>query len=406
MKAVMYGAGNIGRGFIGEVLYKSGYTTTYIDVNEAVVKALNKDKKYPIYLTRSTGYSEEWVGNLNAIDGRNKEDVINAIADTDLLCTALGVNILPFVAESLAKAIELRMKKSARPLNIMICENMIGSNTYLHGLVEKYISEENKDFFENNIGFVCVSVGRVVPPTPEQFLAKNSLAVCADPYYEIPVDAKGFRPVGCEYPKINGLVPFSPFDFFIERKLLVHNMAHAMMAYVGRIKGYHFIYEISNDPEIKYFITRAMIEAGRALASRHGASCDTVMQFVEDLMPRLENELLIDSVERVGKDTKRKLGPNDRLAGSFKMVKEQGGVPAHIAIGIAAGLLFDVPDDAAAVEVSSCAKNLGVAAALEKYSDITDKHDVQMIETFYNMFKDKASFAEFCKVLTNLKSTH
>jgi len=406
MKAVMYGAGNIGRGFIGEVLYKSGYTTTYIDVNEAVVKALNKDKKYPIYLTRSTGYSEEWVGNLNAIDGRNKEDVINAIADTDLLCTALGVNILPFVAESLAKAIELRMKKSARPLNIMICENMIGSNTYLHGLVEKYISEENKDFFENNIGFVCVSVGRVVPPTPEQFLAKNPLAVCADPYYEIPVDAKGFRPVGCEYPKINGLVPFSPFDFFIERKLLVHNMAHAMMAYVGRIKGYHFIYEISNDPEIKYFITRAMIEAGRALASRHGASCDTVMQFVEDLMPRLENELLIDSVERVGKDTKRKLGPNDRLAGSFKMVKEQGGVPAHIAIGIAAGLLFDVPDDAAAVEVSSCAKNLGVAAALEKYSDITDKHDVQMIETFYNMFKDKASFADFCKVLTNLKSTH
>ena len=64
MKAVMYGAGNIGRGFIGEVLYKSGYKTTYIDVNEAVVKALNKDKKYPIYLTRSTGYSEDDSGSV------------------------------------------------------------------------------------------------------------------------------------------------------------------------------------------------------------------------------------------------------------------------------------------------------------------------------------------------------
>lgn len=405
MEAVMYGAGNIGRGFIGEVLYKSGYNTTFIDVNDDVVNNLNKENKYPIYLTGSTGYYKEWVRNVDAINGRDKDAVVNKIADTDLLCTALGVNILKFVAELIAEAIELRIKKSGKPLNIMICENMIGSNVYLHDLVDKYISAENKDFFEKNIGFVCVSVGRVVPPTPEQFLSEP-LAVCADPYYEIPVDAKGFRPVGGKLPKINGLVPFTPFDFFIERKLLLHNMAHAMMAYIGRIKGYDYIYEIACDPEIKYYITRAMIESGRALARRHGAPCDDVMQFIEDLMPRLENDLLIDSVERVGKDTIRKLGPTDRLVGAFKMVKEQGGVPAHIAIGIAAGLLFDVPDDSAAVEISSCAKNEGIEVALEKYSGIVDKDDVAMIENFYNMLSEGASFEQFCKVLTRYKKTH
>ncbi len=405
MRAVMYGAGNIGRGFIGEVLYKSGYNTTFIDVNEEVVHALNTENKYPIYLTGSTGYYKEWVRNVDAINGRDKEAVKNAIADTDLLCTALGVNILKFVAELIAQAIILRKQKSGLPLNILICENMIGSDIFLHNLVNEYIPDEYKDYFEKNIGFVCVSVGRVVPPTPEQFLSEP-LAVCADPYYEIPVDAKGFRPVGAELPKINGLVAFTPFDFFIERKLLLHNMAHAMMAYIGRIKGYDYIYEIASDPEIKYFITRAMIESGRALASRHGASCDDVMQFIEDLMPRLENDLLIDSVERVGKDTIRKLGPSDRLVGAFKMVKEQGSVGAHIAIGIAAGLLFDVPDDSAAVEVSSCAKNEGVEVALERYSGIVDKDDVTMIENFYTMLSEGASFEQFCKTLTRYKNTH
>ena len=289
MKAVMYGAGNIGRGFIGQRFFLSGYHTTFIDVNADAVNAINEAGKYPIYVTRGTEYVPEWVENIDAVNGRDEEAVINAIADCDIMATALGVNILPFVAPLIAKAILARKERSGRGLNILICENMIGSNEYLHGLVEPHIPEEAKEFFEKNVGFVCVSVGRTVPPTPEEFKQKYPLAACAEPYSELPVDAAGFRPIGCEMPPIKELVPFSPFAFFIERKLLIHNMGHALMTYMAYQRGYHYIFEAATDGEIKYILTRALLESARGLAKRHGAPLDDTMQFVEDLMVRFEN---------------------------------------------------------------------------------------------------------------------
>lgn len=406
MKAVMYGAGNIGRGFIAQRFYLSGYHTTFIDVNADVVNEINKEKKYPIYVTRGTEYVPEWVENVDAVNGRDEQAVIDTIADTDILATALGVNILPFVAPLIAKAILARKAKSGKGLNILICENMIGSNEYLHGLVEPHIPEEEKAFFEENVGFVCVSVGRTVPPTPEEFKAQYPLAVCAEPYSELPVDAAGFRPVGCEMPPIKELVPFSPFAFFIERKLLIHNMGHALMAYMAYQKGYGYIFEAATDGEIKYILTRALLESARALAKRHGAPLDDTMQFVEDLMVRFENKLLVDSLDRVGRDPKRKLSATDRLVGAFNMVREEGNIPAHIAVGIAAGYLFDMESDAAAVEISAYTRKNGIEKALAKYSNITDKEDVAMIKTFYDLFLAKAPFATFVETLANMKNTH
>lgn len=404
MNAVMYGAGNIGRGFIGQRLYLSGYHTTFIDVNDKVVDLINQEKKYPIFVTRGTEYVPEWVENVDAINGKDADAVVKAIAQCDILCTALGVPILPRVAPLIAKAVEARID-AGRPLNILICENMIGSNEYLHGLVEPLIPEEKKAAFEETIGFVCVSVGRTVPPTPEDITAQYPLAACAEPYSELPVDAKGFRPVGCEYPPILELVPFSPFNFFIERKLLIHNMGHALQAYYGYLKGQQFIFEAATDGEIKYVLTRALLESARALCKRHNAPLDDTMQFVEDLMVRFENKLLVDSFDRVGRDPKRKLSEGDRLVGAFKMVKEEGGVPAHIAVGIAAGYLFDMPTDPAAVEITDYVKANGLAAALEKYSNITAEEDVNMIKTFYDMFVEKAPFEKFVETLAAMKST-
>lgn len=404
MKAIMYGAGNIGRGFIGQRFFLSGFNTTFIDVNPAVVDALNAAQKYPIYVTHGTEYQVEWVENVNAVSGRDSEAVVEAIANADIMATALGVNILPIVAPLIARAIEQRKANGAKPMNILICENLIGSNRYLRGELLKHLSPDCLDYFEANIGLVCVSVGRTVPPTPAEILAENSLAVCAEPYSELPCDLEGFRPVGAPLPEIAGLVAFSPFEYFIQRKLLIHNMGHALMAYYAYQKGYEYIFEAATDGEIKYVLTRALIESARALAKEHGASLDDTMQFVEDLMVRFENKLLVDSLTRVGRDPKRKLSSGDRLVGAFKLVRKQGGVPAHIAIGIAAGLLYDAPSDEAAVEISSYVKAEGVKAALAKYSDITDEADVAMIEKFYTMLRDKAPFAEFVEVLADLKS--
>ena len=88
------------------------------------------------------------------------------------------------------------------------------------------------------------------------------------------------------------------------------------------------------------------------------------------------------------------------------MVKEEGGVPAHIAVGIAAGYLFDVPTDPAAVEITDFVKENGLEAALAKYSNITDVDDVAMIKTFYDMFVAKTPFDKFVETLAAMKSVN
>lgn len=394
----MYGAGNIGRGFIGQVFYLSGYDTTFIDVNMAVVDKINEDKGYPVYVTRGGKYVKEPVKNVDAIDGRNADAVVAAIAEADIMATALGVKVLGFVAPLIAKAIEVRAKKNA-PLNILICENMIGADKYLHDLIIDRLDEKAKKFFEENIGLVSVSVGRMVPATPEKFAAENLISVCVEPYADIPVDGDAFRPVGAPLPAIKGLHPYSPFQYPIEKKLFLHNMGHAITAYLAYLKGYKYIFEASRDPEIKYFVTRAFIESARGLSKRHGVPFDDILSYAEKLLFRFENTLLLDTVERVGKDPIRKLAKNDRLGGTFALVKETGGVPVYSALGIAAGLLFSPESDEAALEVSKFARENGVREAVKKYCSITDDADVNLIERFYILLLSRADFAEIIEAI-------
>ena len=405
MKAIMYGAGNIGRGFIAERFYLSGYETVFIDVNLQMVDAINEAREYPIYVTMNTEYVPTWIKNVRAVNGRDEAAAIAEIADADIMATALGANILPFVAPLMAKAVTARKKASGKPLNILICENLINSDKFLHDLVAPHIADEDKEWFEANVGFVSVVVGRTVPPTPEKFSAKYPAAACADVYSELPANPVGFRPVGCEMPPVKGLVTFTPFEYYIERKLLIHNMGHAMTAYLGALKNYSYVHEGTDDAEIKYFVMRALIESARALAKRHGAPCDECVRFAEELVPRFENRLLMDAIDRVGRDPKRKVAASDRLGGAFKMVKETGAIPAYIGIGIAAAYLYRNETDATSVELTDFVSTNGLAAALAKYSDITDTKDVEMIETFYNMLARRAPFAEFLPVLATILHT-
>lgn len=403
MKAIMYGAGNIGRGFIAERFCLSKYETVFIDVNTEMVDAINASGKYPIYVTIGSEYIPTWVTNVRAVNGRDEEAVVEEIATADIMATALGANVLRFVAPLIAKAISARKAKGGAPLNILICENLIGSDKYLHDLVAPHIPAEDAAYFESSIGFVCVSVGRTVPPTPAEFTAKHPAAVCADLYSELPANAEGFRPVGCEIPAIDGLVVFTPFEYYIERKLLIHNMGHAMTAYLSALKGYAYVHEGAEDAEIKYFVMRALLESARALAKRHGAPTEDCVRFAEELVPRYENRLLMDSLDRVGRDPKRKIAAGDRLGGAFKLVREQGDTPAYVALGLAAAYLYRNEEDPTSVEVTNYVRENGLTKALAIYSGITDAADAAMVGVFYDMLERKAAFAEYLPILAEFK---
>ena len=381
-KAIMYGAGNIGRGFIGQLFNMSGYEIGFVDVNEAIISRLNSDRKYNVYITDGDDYKTYTVGNVYGINGKDINAVAEEIADADIMATAVGVNILKFIAEPISAGVRRRMEKGvSAPLNIIICENMIGADEYLAGLVKSYLSDSEKAYFEEHIALVEPSIGRMVPATPKHIAEKDFLAVCVEPYCELPVDKAAFKG---EIPEIANMIPFSPFDFYIRRKLYMHNMSHALTAYLGALKDYEYIWQANGDSAIREAARAALDEISRAMSAEYGVDIAELNDFSSDLILRYDNKLLGDTVERVGKDTKRKLGENDRFVGAIRLCQKHGIEPTNIIRGMAAGLLFCPEGDANSLEVVGYLKENGIFSTLEKYCGISrDENIANMIAKQY-----------------------
>lgn len=340
-KAVQYGAGNIGRGFIGQLLSQSGYEVTFIDVNTEIVNKLNSDRKYPVKFVSDKCNYEVVVDNVRAVNGLETDLVAIEIRDADIIATAVGVNVLPRIAAPIAKGLKTRWdNRNFKPVNIIICENLIDANHYLAKLIRNELSDGDKVYMDKLVGFVEASIGRMVPVMTPEMQDGNILKVCVEEYGELPVDKDGFKG---EIPKINNMVPFSPFEFYIQRKLFIHNMGHAITAYLGYIKGYKFISQAICDADIKRISHDAMMESARALSAEHGVELEKLQKFVDDLIDRFGNRQLEDTVERVGRDLQRKLSPNDRLIGSLNLCVKNDIEPNNICLGIAAALRFTDP---------------------------------------------------------------
>ena len=373
-KAIMYGAGNIGRGFIGQLFSMSDYKIGFVDVNEAVINKLNTDKKYNIYITDGDGYKTYTVENVYGINGKDVALVAEEIASADIMATAVGVNILKFIAEPISAGVKRRMEKGVNvPLNIIICENMIGADEYLTEMVKSYLNDEEKAYFDKYIALVEPSIGRMVPATPKHIAEKDFLAVCVEPYCELPVDKAAFKG---EIPEIANMIPFTPFAFFIRRKLFMHNMSHALTAYLGSLRGYEYIWQANGDYDIRTTARNALEEISKAMSKEYKVSYSELEVFSYDLILRYDNKLLGDTIERVGKDTVRKLGENDRFVGAIRLCQKHGIVPESIIRGMAAGLLFCPEGDTASIELNNYLKENGVYATLEKYCGIGKDEEI------------------------------
>ncbi len=305
----MYGGGNIGRGFIGTLFSASGYHTTFIDVAPAVVEGLNRDGKYPVRIITGDTHEDIDVVNVSAVNGNDTEAVAKVIAEADVMATAVGVNILKFIIGNLVAGIRLRKETSGKPLNILICENLMDANKVLEGMLKEHLTAEEIAWFDENVGLVEASIGRMVPVQTEEMKDGHPLRVCVERYGFLPVDGGAFKG---EIPAIKDMIPFEPFDFYIKRKLYVHNMGHATCAYLGDILGLEYIYESIDHDDVYLIVKGAMQESARTLSKQYGVSLEDILAHIDDLLMRFTNAALKDTCKRVGGDPKRKLSPADK----------------------------------------------------------------------------------------------
>ncbi len=379
--AVMYGAGNIGRGFIGKVLSEAGFHVVFIDVAMPVVDKLNEDHAYPVRLVSNDGIREVTVSGVSAVSGFDTSAVAAAIAEADIMATAVGVNVLPRIIPNIAAGID-RRSALGRPLDIIICENLIDADKYMRGMLEKAVSPGTRAYLDTSVGLVEASIGRMVPVMTDDMRGDNLLRVWVEPYEELPVDKDAFRG---EIPPVRTLVPFSPFGFYIRRKLYVHNMGHALCAYFGWMKGYSLISQAAADDGIISLAKAAMLDVSAALHHDYGIPKDDIDANVYDLIGRFANRELRDSVPRVGKDPIRKLKNNDRLTGAALYCVDQGIDPVHILPAIAAAFRFDNPEDDAAMQIQQHIRTHGIESAVKHYCETDDGFTARIVAAYHEL---------------------
>ncbi len=366
-KAIMYGAGNIGRGFIGKVFSDSGYEVCFLDIMQDVIDEMNRRGEYTVRIVSNEGETDTTVRPVRAVNSTT-EQAVQEIADCDIMATAVGVNILPRVAPAIARGVIARMEQSGRPLNIILCENQLEVDVLMRGWLYACFNDEQKKWADENLGLVEPSIGRMVPPLTPEMRAKDKLLICVEPYCELPVDRDAFKG---EIPDLVGLVPYSPFEFYIKRKLFLHNGGHALCAYLGNLKGYEYIWQAIADPEIREAARASMLASAHALIAKFGEGVrENVESNVDDLLRRFQNRALKDTVARVGADPVRKLRRNDRVVGAALFCLEQGVDPSPIITGIVAALKFDRADDPTAPEIQKALREQGIEYVMQRYMSL------------------------------------
>ncbi|MED4583676.1 mannitol-1-phosphate 5-dehydrogenase [Brevibacillus choshinensis] len=364
MLAVHFGAGNIGRGFIGLLLNQAGYEVVFVDVNQSLVNELNLRGSYRVQLAaEGTPFSE--VRGVRAIQGQDVDAVAEAIAHADLVTTAVGPNILQHIAGAIAQGISRRLKSNARPLNVIACENMIGGSAQLKAHVYRFLSESDQAKADGIIAFPNAAVDRIVPLQQHE----DKLLVTVEPFFEWVVDQS--QMVG-ETPAIEGVTYVPDLAPYIERKLFTVNTGHAVIAYLGYLHGYATIDEALRDAEIKNAARGAFQETGALLLEKYRFEKETHEAYVEKILGRYANPMLSDHVTRVARSPIRKLSSNDRLVGPAMQCVERALSAEYLGLAIAAALLFDYPEDPEAELIQSERKQNGLEQTMRTYTGIPE----------------------------------
>lgn len=350
MKLVHFGAGSIGRSFIGQIFARSGWEVVFIDVDQKIIDELNKRHRYSV-IVKGKGEGTIEVENVRGVLASDQEEVVNEVAKADLLSTAVGQMALPHIMKHIALGI---LKGQAlfpgRPLDIIICENMRNAARYFTEALQREISRCGNIpahfSLKDQIGFVETSIGKMVPIMSERDRQKDPLLVYAEAYNTLIVDKLAFKG---NIPEVPQLDPKHNMKAYVDRKLYIHNLGHAVLGYTSYVfnSDYSYVWEAAFDKRLSGVTELAMWEAGKALMAEYPDEFDNrnIGNHINDLIERFKNRALGDTIYRAGRDLYRKLGPDDRLIGGVQLCVKHDVFPKNISLGVASALFFKAQDE-------------------------------------------------------------
>lgn len=359
-RAVHFGAGNIGRGFVGLILHRAGYHVTFVDVNADLIGALQQADSYTV---REVGgaATEHTVTAFDAIDSRADEAAaVRAVAEADVVTCAVGPTVLRFIAPVIRQGLAARASE-ADPLTVMACENAIGATDTLAGFVLEGASE-----LRERAVFANTAVDRIIPAQDP-----HGVDVVVEDFFEWSIERSPFSGAEPDIPDAHFVDDLTPY---IERKLFTVNTGHATTAYHGFAAGAETIADALRMPAVREEVEAALAETSRLLIDRFGFDADDHAAYVARAIERFENEELPDTCERIGRQPLRKLSRHERFIRPAALLADQGVEPAALVRAVGAALRFDVPDDEQSVELQRLLSELEPEAFVAQVTELPSVH--------------------------------
>lgn len=352
-----FGFGPIQGGLFAKEAFGSGNFKRIVisEIDQKLVDAVKADSgSYYVNVARTDGIEAIRIDNIELLNptlDSDRKKLLKILADSTEIVTSLpSVNIYEVGRDSSVSSL-ISAAITGNRATAKIIYTAENNNTAAE-ILKKTVSTKTGSHITENIQFLNTVIGkmsRVVTDVEE--IKQSGLkpiargidrAFLVEEFNHILVtktDIKGFTPGIKVFVEKANLLPFE------EAKLFGHNAIHALLAYLGYAKGYSRMAELKNDPQIMQIARDAFInESGKALIKKYADLNDSLFTesgykyFAEDLLERITNQYLGDTVARAGRDIVRKLGLNDRIFGTMATVIENGVEPVNMAMGALAGI--------------------------------------------------------------------
>ncbi|KAL8824315.1 MAG: hypothetical protein Q9191_005138 [Dirinaria sp. TL-2023a] len=360
-KAVHFGGGNIGRGFVAEKMVLSNFEVVFVDVMDKLIEQLQQTPQYTVTEIGTEGEKVNTISNYRAINSKTHEaDVVQEIATADIVTCAVGPNILKFIAPVIAKAIDAR--KESKPIAVVACENAINATDTLASFIKdpKLTPADRLATIDQRARFANSAIDRIVPGQDPD----AGLNVKIETFYEWVVDKTPFKDVG--HPEIHAIHWVDDLTPYIERKLFTVNTGHATAAYYGHVRGKKTVDEALDDKEIREIVHDCLAETSHLIVNKHRIGKHEQKEYVDKIIKRISNPMLKDIVERVGRAPLRKLSRKERFIGPAHELAEMGEKVDALLGAIEMAFKFtDVAEDEESVQLAQILKEKDAKGVVE-----------------------------------------
>ena len=325
--AVIFGGGKVGRGFLAQLLSRSGWTFTLVEAHQETVNALQKHGGWHTFnlATQET----EWIEPQGVF--HTSQDAEKIFDHADLILTSIGASHLQFWAKEIRNSLCKRLEKG--DLDLILAENHPRPAFAVRQALLQNANEEQEELIEGRLG---IAQAQVLRSCIEPLQTQHPLTVQIQDHWTLPLVGDALK---TDF-SIQGFEKMPHFERELTRKLFTYNCVNAMVCYLGHLAGYEWLADAANDPRISAMALQAGQESSAALVAAYGFEPSEQKEWCERALAKYQDRTIRDPIERNARDPVRKLGRFERLIGPINLCKEYDLPHESLLVGVAAALQY------------------------------------------------------------------